>query len=323
MKTIVKDRLVLELKKFLQSRLLLEKPLLLGYSGGPDSKALLYLFLECRRFFPLNLHLAHVDHGWREESKQEAETIEAEAQTLGLPLHIQVLDYEKFKEGNLEEQGRNFRLQFFSELHRRLDCQALVLGHQAGDQAETVLKRVCEGASLFSMGGLTQESQLLGMTLWRPLLGISKGEILEWLSQKNLKYFQDPTNHSTRFLRGRMRKECLPALQESFGKQIESNFCQLGQESREIREYFFELNRHLLDHIEKEGCLDLNPFPQLPSLQLKYLLKEWMRREQVTMSRQILDAVVLTARKGKSGKRFQSKAGMFLIENGIISFYKS
>ena len=80
----MKDPLVLIVKNFLDSKLVPGKPLLLGYSGGPDSKALLYLLLQCRHFYPIDLHVAHVNHGWRPESREEAEILQGEAASLGL-----------------------------------------------------------------------------------------------------------------------------------------------------------------------------------------------------------------------------------------------
>ena len=69
---MAKDLLLLSMKKFVESRLTPGKPLLLGCSGGPDSKALLYLLIKCKRFIPFDLHVAHIDHGWREESADNA-----------------------------------------------------------------------------------------------------------------------------------------------------------------------------------------------------------------------------------------------------------
>jgi tRNA(Ile)-lysidine synthase len=317
-----KDPLVLHLRNFLGDKLLPGQPVLLGYSGGPDSKALLYLLLECRRFFPLEVHLAHVDHGWREESRAEALLIADEAKALDLSIHLQYLDYQCFTKNNFEEQGRNFRHQFFTKLYLELGCQALILGHHADDQAEVVLKRVCEGASLFSMGGLAPDSTLLGMRIWRPLFHTPKKKVLEWLFQKELPYFQDPTNKSSRFLRGRMREEMIPGLEGSFGKQIASNLCLLGEESKEVREHFAELNQPILEGIE-EGRLDLNPFLPKPTLQLKYLLKEWMRREQASFSREVFDTAAEAIQQRLPQKTFLSRQGRLFVNKGTICFHKS
>lgn len=310
----MKDLLLLNVRKFLEKRIVPGKPVLLGYSGGPDSKALLYLLLECRRFFALDLHLVHIDHGWREESRNEALQIQEEAKLLGLPAYVQTLEPKDFKPGNLELQGRDYRYRFFSQVYHRLGCQALVLGHHADDQAEIVLKRVFEGASLFAMGGITPESQLEGMQLWRPLLMAHKKEVVDWLSQKKISFFLDPTNSSDRFLRGRMREELLPLLQKSFGKEVSSNLCRIGEESREVKDYFCELNRAILATIREEpgsSSLDLRPFLPLPMLQLKYLLREWMGRERVTFSRQIIEGIVSALVKRTPERNFNQMRGPF------------
>ena len=82
-----------------------KKSLLLGYSGGPDSKALLYALLENG----VRPHLAHVDHGWREESREEAERLRKEADSLGCPFYSTRLNLAK-----KEDVARNARFAFFS-----------------------------------------------------------------------------------------------------------------------------------------------------------------------------------------------------------------
>ena len=65
-----------KLKQFLSLHWKEKAPLLLACSGGPDSKALFYLLLEAQNFFNLEIQVAHIDHGWREESRLEAEILE-------------------------------------------------------------------------------------------------------------------------------------------------------------------------------------------------------------------------------------------------------
>lgn len=124
----MKDLLLLQLKKFLESRVVPGSSLLIGYSGGPDSKALLHLLYQCRRFADYTLHLAHVDHGWRSESAGEAELIADEAKRLGLNLHVKQLGAGDFEPGNLEEQGREHRLSFFLRFTRGWDARRFCWG---------------------------------------------------------------------------------------------------------------------------------------------------------------------------------------------------
>lgn len=321
----MKDQLVLAVRKFLEDRWEPGKPILLGYSGGPDSKTLLHTVLQCRRWLDFELHLAHVDHGWRVESERERIEIQEEAQRLGLPLHWKKLGSEDFSQGNLEDQGREHRLRFFSELYTKLNCQGLLLGHHADDRAEVVLKRVFEGASLFNLAGVVGDSELMGMRLWRPLLFAPKDELIAWLAKNELSYFSDPTNSSPQFLRGRMREQMLPFLRNCFGKEISANLCHLGEEAKEVREYFLEINRPLLARIERrpEGALlDLNSCLPIAALQLKHLLIEWMRLEGVTFSRSICEGIAESLRMRSGPKKFLSKKGAFAVHNGTILFSK-
>ena len=318
------DFLTQTVKNFLQGRSLSGKPLLLGYSGGPDSKALLHALLECRRFFPVNLHVAHVDHGWRQESADEAEGLKGEVERLGLPWHGMRVSPGSFQEGNLENEGRMIRLRFFSELYHTLDCQALLLGHHGDDQAEVVMKRIFEGAHLFALGGLHAQTALEGMQIWRPLLGVRKKNAIQWLEERQLPYLCDPTNESSRFLRGRMRQELLPTLTQAFGKEVSLNLCHLGQQAQELKEYFSSLNAPLLNLARRDGdrvVLDLSPHLPLPSLQLKYLLKEWFSSAQRTPSRQILEGIVDSISSNGEPKRFCFQECTIVVHCGVVSIY--
>ncbi len=214
-------------KKFIDEKWDRKSPLLLGYSGGPDSKALLYALRQAG----ISPHLAHVDHGWRSESAEEAAQLEEEAGRLGLPFHLKKLEGSPI--GNLEEWSRNERLKFFKSLFEQFPFQALLLGHQADDQAETVLKRVLEGAHLVSFSAMSGESELAGMRVWRPLLGTTKKEILEL----DLQPILDPTNRDQKFLRGRLREQILPDLARQFGKEIGGNLRLLAERAGELGEY--------------------------------------------------------------------------------------
>ena len=319
---MVKDLLLLGIKKFVESHILPSRALLLGCSGGPDSKALLYLLIQCKRFVPFDLHVAHIDHGWREESRSQALQLRAEVEGLGLPFHLKTLQSADFQPGNWENQGRDFRLEFFSDIYQEIDAQGVVLGHHADDWAEVVLKRLFEGASLPFLGGLSQRSQLKGMSLYRPLLSVSKKEILEWLSKEGLSYFVDPTNENSAFLRNRMRLEMVPILTQSFGKQITSNLCRLGEEAQELKAYFYEMNQPLLKQIDLNHSLNLSSYLPLPRLQLKYLLKEWSQLEGISLSYELLNGAVDAVLHSLSSARFCSGRGGFEINKMIVSFIK-
>jgi tRNA(Ile)-lysidine synthase len=286
-----------------------EEPILLGYSGGPDSTALLHLLLPYRD----RLHLAHVDHGWRPESGEEAEQLRKQAESLSLPFHSIRLNNNELS----ESAARANRLDYFQELYRHLGAQALLLGHQADDQAELVLKRLLEGASLFALKGMQPVSTYEGMQVIRPLLSHTKREILQWLERRQIPYFSDATNRDTRFLRARMREETLPLLERSFGKGVARNLTFLGDEAEEIARYFSALNQPMLQRALSQGKIERSALSSLPPLQVRYFLREWIRAKGVQLSREQLSQAT-SAIISLQSRQVTSSSGALRIENEIL-----
>jgi len=212
------------------------RPVMLGFSGGPDSVCLLHFLLDYHKKRRLLLHLVHIDHGWREESKKECEAIQEMALSLGLRLHTTRLAPQN--KGNLEAQARQERLSYFTAIGKQIGAQGILLAHQLDDQCETVFKRFLEGVHLPHLSGMRPVSEIGALTLFRPLLQVSKKKILEWLQGRNLSYFEDPTNQDVRFLRARMRAETFPFLRQSFGKEFQENVCHIARDADEVRVYF-------------------------------------------------------------------------------------
>lgn len=257
--------LIKSTKKFIEKHWDGQSPLLLGYSGGPDSKALLYLLLD----IGVRPHLAHIDHGWREESGREADGLQKEAQKLGLPFHLKRLG--ELPSANLEDYCRKQRHLFYAELFEKHPYQALLLGHQRDDRAETALKRVLEGASLPFLAGLTERGQFQGKEIWRPLLQSKKSELLDYLCKKGLEPICDSTNSDTKYLRARMRRTILPELAKSFGKEIDKNLALLSIRSAELKEY---LDRKV-DRIALQNGVEGNYYAQenWEAIEARHLVK--------------------------------------------------
>lgn len=217
----------MHIDSFLKKNLDIKKPLLLALSGGPDSLCLYHLLKNYSE--KIELHLAHVDHGWREESKEEARLLAK----LGEPFHLKVLDPKEAR-GSLEAHCRKERLAFFAKLQEQFGFQAVALGHHADDLAETILKRFFEAGPLAVM----QESSCFGsLVLWRPLLAFRKKEILQWLEERGLSWFHDASNEDERFLRARMRRRIIPELSQLFGKDITTGVLKWGREAEAWEAY--------------------------------------------------------------------------------------
>lgn len=281
-------------------------PLLLALSGGPDSLCLFYCLLMSRQREGIPFHVAHVDHGWRPESQDEANALKQLTVDHQVPFHLKTLDPQSLK-GNLEAACREERYTFFAELSRQNNFQGVMTGHHQDDQAETVYKRIVEGAHWSRWVGLKPESWHSGVRLLRPFLTISKSEIQQFLSQRRIEAFEDPTNHHVQFLRARLRKTIFPWLNREFGKQVQKNLVHIGKEAEELNDYFERHLAHLMEDVKRgpEG-VSLNLQNKLPAslIEIKYLIRLLCAREQFFLSREIIEQVAVALQVGKRHQLF-------------------
>jgi tRNA(Ile)-lysidine synthase len=241
--------LYLIVEKFLMRNANPEDTLLLGLSGGPDSMALFHILLQLQKLGRLKFAIAHINHNWRESSTHEAEALKLQALAANVTFHLLNLNPNELK-GNLELVCRNERFKFFKKLCNDFSYKAAVLGHHLDDRAETVLKRLLEGATLPRLGALKAVTEIDGLSLLRPFLEVRKTEILKWLESSHYSYFHDITNQDPKFMRARFRTKIIPYLNQEFGKDVREPLNRIGLEALELDEY---LSQHI--NIEKYGIV--------------------------------------------------------------------
>lgn len=217
------------IEKAKKQLLLIKGNILLGLSGGPDSMFLCELLRECKIAF----HIAHVDHGILEDSNNERQRLEVYAKKYDIPFHYCRLIAKDFPTCNLEDFLREKRYEYFKSLILRYNLDVLVLGHQKDEKVETIIKRFFEGGNVFNLFGINKYAEYKDIKVIRPLLEISKKQIIQYLEEKNIAYFVDPTNFIGNNLRARMRKNLIPELEQRFGKNITSSISDIGDQMNE------------------------------------------------------------------------------------------
>jgi tRNA(Ile)-lysidine synthase len=190
-----------------------EAALLVAVSGGPDSVALLVLLAGWAQFPGRPpLHAATVDHGLRPESAEEATAVATLCAKLGIG-HT-TLRWEGLKPASaLQAQARRARYALLANEARRLGGATLVTAHTLDDQAETMLMRLSHGSGPSGLAGMRQRSEVDGVPLARPLLGIPKARLVATAEARGLPFILDPSNADRRFERVRWR-EAMPVLAE-------------------------------------------------------------------------------------------------------------
>jgi len=194
-----------------------DRLLLVGVSGGADSLALLF-GLDILGF---SLKIAHLDHSLRDESRADADYIEALAQSRGMAFVRQRIDVRKVakSEGqSIEEAARHVRYQFLFEQARASDAQAVAVGHHADDQVETVLMHLIRGSALPGLTGMSFRNYFPlwdeNLPLVRPLLGIWREEIDAFLGELGISPRIDTTNRDVTYFRNKLRHVLIPHLEE-------------------------------------------------------------------------------------------------------------
>jgi tRNA(Ile)-lysidine synthase len=186
--------------------LALRRAVLLAVSGGPDSTALLFLAAgQAKRAGRPLLFAATVDHGLRPESADEAALVGGLAAKLGVA-HA-TLKWEGVKPATrLQERAREARYALLIAHAKAIGAEALVTAHHLDDQAETVLMRLARGSGVAGLAGIPAESEREGVKILRPLLDVTKAELIAVCEDAGLGYISDPSNENVRFARVRLRK---------------------------------------------------------------------------------------------------------------------
>ena len=186
--------------------------LVLAVSGGPDSMALMWLAARWRKALPHgpSLLAVTVDHGLRPEAAREAREVKTVARMLDLPHRTLRWRGDKPKTG-LPEAARRARYRLLAQAAAGVGAGHILTAHTRDDQAETVLMRLLRGSGIAGLAAMADVSEREGLLLVRPLLGVSKAQLIATLKAAGIDFSDDPTNRDPAFTRPRLRA-LMPAL---------------------------------------------------------------------------------------------------------------
>jgi tRNA(Ile)-lysidine synthase len=177
----------------------------IAVSGGPDSLALLLLGAAAR---PGLVEAATVDHSLRPESRAEAENVAALCERLGVPHSILTVEWKQKPETAIQERARKARYALLGAWAREKGLGALLTGHHADDQAETLIMRLLRGAGVKGLAGMRRISRAPGtkLALVRPLLDWRHAELEKLCADAGALPVEDPSNADGQFERVRIRQ---------------------------------------------------------------------------------------------------------------------
>ncbi len=206
------------LQKFIKENKLIKAgdTLLIGFSGGADSTALLHSLLSLRYELGVSLLAAHVNYHLRGD-ESEADMNYVKEFCFQHSVSLVIKEVKLAQRSDLENQARKIRFEYFDSLINDYKISKIVLGHNKNDVIETMLLHLFRGAGITGMKGI----QPCNNNLIRPLLCFSREEIVEYLSNCGIKTWrQDSSNLDNIFSRNKLRNELIPWLENNMNERI-------------------------------------------------------------------------------------------------------
>lgn len=212
-------------------------------SGGADSVALLLLLRELAPALGILLSVAHLNHQLRGAAADADEAfVRALAERLGLefiPRRVDVAARAELEGANLEEAGRQARLEFFAALCSGGMADAVATAHTLDDQAETLLARLLRGTGLTGLAGIQPIIELERGRIVRPLLEVRRAELRAFLQERNQEWREDASNLDPARARNRIRLELTPQLERMNPSGVE-HLAHLAAQARQ-EEHFWQV----------------------------------------------------------------------------------
>ena len=234
--------------------------IVLGCSGGPDSMALLDLLLKIRKDKDISIICAHVNHKLRKESDLEMEWLEKVCSRKKIIFEKMII--KNYGDDNFHNEARNIRYNFFEDLVEKYEAKYLMTAHHGDDLIETVLMRIVRGSTVRGYAGFKMELIKDNYKIIRPLVTVTKDDILEYNKKNKIEYAIDKSNFSDKYTRNRYRKVVLPFL-KSEDKNVHLKFLKYSHMLNMYDDYLNKQTDEVIKTLYNDNWIDINRFKAL------------------------------------------------------------
>jgi len=311
--------LVEQVKNNILNKSLLEhgNKIIVGVSGGPDSVCLLKVLLEIKDEFKLTLIAVHVNHGLRgPEADHDQSYVEELCNSWGIPVNTYFVDIKALSKKmgvSEEEAGRDARYRIFNRVLKNTGSNCIAVAHNRDDQAETVMLNILRGSGLDGLCGMAMKQG----EIIRPLLNISRKQIIEYLESNKIRYCTDSSNKSYEYTRNRVRNELFPEIKRLFDIDPVNQLYRLSNLVNEDRDILEQVARNSFDAIvlsdEDDVVLSATGLRSLSNAIVKRIIR--MAWEKINKSRKNLesvhvDQIITLCQNNRTGKKVKLKNGI-------------
>ena len=243
-------------------------PVLVAFSGGADSSALLVMLCRYASQVGAKIYAAHVNHGIRgEEADRDELFCRQTAERLGVEIFVCKKDVPAFAKEtsqSIETAARQVRYEFFDEIMREHGIPILATAHNANDNLETVIFNITRGCGLSGVCGIPPCRSCKNGFAVRPILSMSREEILSFCSENGIEYVTDSTNVDTDYTRNKIRAEVIPTLLSINSGAVE-NAARMSETLREDSACLTSLSDWFFEEMNDDGSFEIEKLLGSPS----------------------------------------------------------
>jgi tRNA(Ile)-lysidine synthase len=305
----------------------LRDTVLAAVSGGPDSVCMLHVLAGLQSELGFELKVAHLDHGFRgQESRGDAAFVRDLAAGLGLPCVCDEVSVPRFllaQSMSAQDAARMLRYQFLVKTSKLEYCQRIATGHNADDQAETVLMRMLRGAGPDGLAGIPPKRD---GTIIRPLIAVWRSEIMAYLDEHGLPYRTDASNLDSKYFRNEIRNEVMPLL-ERHNPNLRQSLANVGTIMTDVAAHFARLTDEALLSLVKRASLGqfvldsagLDRYDDALRRSIFRRLFEALRPDLAPLPFQHVESILSLVRRGQVGASVELPGGAVArLEHGVL-----
>lgn len=282
---------------------------LIGLSGGPDSVCLLTILNKLKHELGVHLSAAYIDHGLRpDETPYEIDFCRDLCNSLGMPFitrSIDVKSYVKERKLNKQEAARELRYRVLNEIAAETAANKIALGHNAGDQAETIVMRLFRGTGPSGLSGIPPVRR----HIIRPLIEVERIEIEKFLEDEGMGFVIDSSNLKHEYLRNKIRHLIIPAI-KNINRDITKTLSRTADIFRDEERYFEiivtkTMMRLITRKTDKTIELFLGPLEAMDTVILRRVLRRAIDETKGLhgISFIHIEEIISLIKSGKSGDR--------------------
>ncbi len=275
--------------------------ILVGFSGGSDSVCLMSILYE----LGYEITACHLNHNMRETAMRDMLFCKEFCEKRNIPFVSKIAEKGSIKS---EAQARKVRYAFFDEVMQERGIETLATAHNKNDSAETVLLNLLRGSALDGLCGISPADA----KVIRPLIMVTKSQVLEYIEEKKLDYMTDESNLTDIYTRNKIRHKIIPLLEEEFNRSFIDTVAENAELMRYDREYLWDAAYKSFDEI-KQGdgilCDRLNALPRAISGRVIQILWKQATDSGQNLPRKYAEAVLKLAIAAKTASSIDLPQG--------------